>query len=75
MATYTSTPSYQPTNNPLTLATVFNLELIAGAHSFFGYGALHVAPLPLPFPDDEPTCYKNHYYSETACKPATADYN
>ena len=29
-------PSHQPTNNPLTLATIFNLELIAGAHSFFG---------------------------------------
>ena len=28
-------PSHQPTNNPLTLATVFNLELIAGAYSFF----------------------------------------
>ena len=54
-ATFTSVPNRQPTKNPLTLATVFNCELIAGAHSFFGYGALQVAPLPLPFPDDERT--------------------
>ena len=49
-------PSRQPTNNPLTLATVFNFELIAGAHSFFGYGALQVAPLPLPLLEEVATC-------------------
>ena len=59
----------------LTLATISNAELIAGAHSFFGYGALQVAPLPPLFPDDKPTCYENDYCSETACKPATAGYN
>ena len=42
---------------------------------FFGYGILQVAPLPLHFPVDEPTCYENGYYSEMVCKPATADYN
>ena len=51
-----NTPSHQPTKNPLKLATIFNHELIAGAHSFFGIWALQVGPLPLPLLDDEPTC-------------------
>ena len=41
---------------PLTLATVFNVELIAGAHLFFGDGALQVVPQSLPLLVDEPTC-------------------
>ena len=74
-ATFKIIPSHQLTRNPLILATISNAELIAGAHSFFGYGAPQVAPLPIFFPDNEPTCYENDYCSETACKPAIADYN
>ena len=69
-------PSRQPTNNPLTLATVFNSELIAGAHSFFGIGALQVAPLPLPLLEEVVTCYEDdYYYSATERNPTTADYS
>ena len=52
-ATYTFTPSRQPTKNPLTLATIFNCELIAGAHSFFGIWAVQVVPLPRLYPGEE----------------------
>ena len=55
-ATFTSVPNRQPTKNPLTLATLFDAELIAGAHSFFGYGALQVAPRPWLYPDNEVAC-------------------
>ena len=51
-ATFRIIPGCQPTKNPLTLATISNAELIAGAHLFFGYGVLQVAHLPLLFPDD-----------------------
>ena len=68
-------PSRQPTNNPLTLATIFYLELFAGAHSFFGIGALQVVPLPRAYPDDYPTCCEKDCESVTEFKLATADYN
>ena len=52
IATCTIMPSRQPTNQPLTLHSSIIFELMAGAHAFFGIGALLVAPLPL-CPTDE----------------------
>ena len=56
MATYTFTPNRQSTKKPLTLATLFNFELIAGAQAAFGFGTLQVVPLPLPLLGDEAAC-------------------
>ena len=71
------TPSRQPTKCPLTLACSYSVELIAGAHAFFGYGALLVDPRPFP-PDDDaaPASKPNYcYYSEANDKSETAAYN
>ena len=43
-ATFTSIPGCHPTKNPLTLATVSNSELIAGAYSFFAMGHSRLLP-------------------------------
>ena len=46
VATCTLMPSRQPTKGPLTLHSSVICELMAGAHAFFGIGALLVDPLP-----------------------------
>ena len=47
IATCTIMPSRQPTRRPLTLHSSIICELMAGAHAFFGIGALLVDPLLL----------------------------
>ena len=67
--------SRQPTHNPLTLATVFYLELIAGAHSFFGIGALLVDSLPFCPTAELPPSKTDGYCYDTTYKPLTIDYS
>ena len=54
VAAYSIIPSRQPTKYPLTLESRSTAELIAGAQSFFGIGALRVDPLPFCPADDYP---------------------
>ena len=77
IATCTSIPSRQPTKSPLTLASSYSIELIAGAHAFFGIGALLVAPWPVaPEDDAAPASKPNYYcYSKANDKSETADCN
>ena len=72
VATCTFMPSRQPTKGPLTLHSSIIFELMAGAHAFFGIGALLVDPLPvyptaeLPFSKTKDYCCNTTYKLTTA---------
>ena len=74
VATCTLMPSRQPTKGPLTLHSSVICELMAGAHAFFGIGALRVDPLPL-CPTAEFLFSKTEdYCCDTTFKPLTTAY-
>ena len=68
-------PSRQPTKGPLTLHSSIICELMAGAHAFFGIGALLVDPLPFYPTAELPLSKTEDYCCDTTYKPLTTAYN
>ena len=75
VATCTFMPSRQPTKGPLTLHSSIICELMAGAHAFFGIGALLVDPLPFYPTVELPLSKTEDYCCDTTYKPLTTAYN
>ena len=75
VATCTFMPSRQPTKGPLTLHSSVICELMAGAHAFFGIGALLVDPLPLYPTAEFPFSKTEDYCCDTTYNPRTTAYN
>ena len=75
IATCTFMPSRQPTKGPLTLHSSVICELMAGAHAFFGIGALLVDPLPFYPTAELPLSKTEDYCCDTTYKPLTTAYN
>ena len=75
VATCTFRPSRQPTKGPLTLHSSIICELMAGAHAFFGIGALLVDPLPFYPTVELPLSKTEDYCCDTTYKPLTTAYN
>ena len=75
VATCTFMPSRQPTKGPLTLHCSIICELMAGAHAFFGIGALLVDPLPFYPTAELPLSKTKDYCCNTTYKPLTTAYN
>ena len=75
VATCKFMPSRQPTKRPLTLHSSIICELMAGAHAFFGIGALLVDPLPFYPTVELPLSKTEDYCCDTTYKPLTTAYN